>query len=88
MSARRYALLAALALFVMFVAANVTATTWFRSWRLDLTENQLYSISRGTQQTLNELSEPIELTLYFSPDAATPVPHKCLFGYVSPGTRG
>lgn len=74
MSARRYALLAALALFVMFIAANVTATSWFRSWRVDLTENQLYSISRGTQQTLNELSEPIELTLYFSPDAATPAP--------------
>lgn len=74
MSARRYAVLAALALFLMFIAANVTATTWFRSWRLDLTENQLYSISQGTQQTLNELSEPIELTLYFSPDSATVAP--------------
>jgi ABC-type uncharacterized transport system involved in gliding motility auxiliary subunit len=49
MTARRYALLAALALFIMFIAANVTGTTWFRSWRLDLTENQLYSISRGTR---------------------------------------
>ena len=74
MSARRYASLAALALFVMFVAANVTATTWFRSWRLDLTENQLYSISRGTQTTLDELSEPIELKLYFSRDAAAERP--------------
>jgi len=74
MSARRYALLAALALVIMFVAANVTATTWFRSWRLDLTESQLYSISSGTQATLDELSEPIELKLYFSRDAATPVP--------------
>jgi ABC-type uncharacterized transport system involved in gliding motility auxiliary subunit len=74
MSARRYALLAALALFVMFVAANVTATTWFRSWRLDLTENQLYSLSRGTQQTLDALSEPVELKLYYSRDAAAPSP--------------
>jgi ABC-2 type transport system permease protein len=74
MSARRYALFAALALFVMFVAANVTANSWFRSWRLDLTENQLYSLSRGTQQTLNQLSEPVELTLYYSRDAATSLP--------------
>lgn len=74
MTARRYALLAALALFVMFIAANVTGTTWFRSWRLDLTENQLYSISRGTQQTLDELTEPITLTLYFSRDAAAERP--------------
>jgi ABC-type uncharacterized transport system involved in gliding motility auxiliary subunit len=74
MSARRFALFAALALFVMFVAANVTANSWFRSWRLDLTENQLYSLSRGTRQTLNELSEPVELTLYYSRDAAATLP--------------
>lgn len=74
MSARRYALFAALALFIAFIAANVIANSWFRSWRLDLTENQLYSISRGTQQTLNELTEPVQLTLYYSRDAARPVP--------------
>lgn len=74
MSARRYAFLAALAMFVMFISANVIANSWFRSWRLDLTENQLYSLSRGTQQTLDDLSEPIELTLYYSRDAAAPLP--------------
>jgi len=70
MSARRFAFLAALALFVAFVSANVISNSWFRSWRLDLTESQLYSLSPGTQQTLDELSEPIELTLYYSRDAA------------------
>ncbi|MGE0530384.1 MAG: Gldg family protein [Hyphomonadaceae bacterium] len=74
MSARRYALFAALALFIAFIAANVIANSWFRSWRLDLTENQLYSISRGTQQTLDDLTEPVQLTLYYSRDAARPVP--------------
>lgn len=74
MSARRYALFAALALFIAFVASNVIANSWFRAWRLDLTENQLYSISQGTQQTLNELTEPVQLTLYYSRDAARPVP--------------
>lgn len=74
MSARRFALFAALALFIMFIAANVTANSWFRSWRLDLTENQLYSLSRGTQQTLDELSEPVELKLYYSRDSAAQWP--------------
>ena len=74
MSGRRYALFAALALFVMFVAGNVIANSWFRSWRLDLTESQLYSLSPGTQATLDELSEPVELTLFYSRDAATPLP--------------
>jgi len=80
MSARRYALLAALAIFIAFIAANVTASSWFRSWRLDLTENQLYSLSRGTQQTLDELSEPVELTLYYSRDAAAPLPQLTAYG--------
>lgn len=74
MSARRFALLAALAFFIMFVAANVVANSWLRSWRLDLTESQLYSLSEGTQTTLNELSEPVQLTLYYSSDAATALP--------------
>lgn len=74
MSARRYAILAAFALFVAFVAANVIANSWFRSWRIDLTENQLYSISPGTQRTLDELTEPVQLTLYYSRDAARPLP--------------
>jgi ABC-type uncharacterized transport system involved in gliding motility auxiliary subunit len=74
MSARRFALFAALALFVMFVAGNVIANSWFRSWRLDLTEDRLYSLSPGTQTTLDQLSEPIQLTLYYSRDAATPLP--------------
>ncbi len=74
MSARRYALFAALALFVAFVSANVIANSWFRSWRLDLTESRLYTLSRGTQQTLNDLTEPLQLTLYYSRDAAKAEP--------------
>ena len=74
MTARRYALLAALALFIAFIASNVIANSWFRSWRLDLTENHLYSISPGTQQTLNALTEPVQLTLYYSRDAAQTMP--------------
>ena len=71
MSGRRFALLAAFAFLVMFVAGNVLVNSWFRSWRLDLTENQLYSLSRGTQLTLDELSEPVELTFYYSRDVAS-----------------
>ncbi|HYD88452.1 MAG TPA: GldG family protein [Vitreimonas sp.] len=74
MSARRFALIAALALLVAFAAANVISNSWFRGWRIDLTESGLYTLSRGTQQTLNELSEPMELTLYYSRDAAREYP--------------
>lgn len=80
MSARRFALFAALALFVMFVASNVIANSWFKSWRLDLTENHLYSLSPGTQHTLDGLTEPVELTLYYSRDAASKVPQIQQYG--------
>ena len=74
MNGRRFALVAALALFVIFIASNLIANSWLRSWRLDLTENHLYSLSEGTKRTLDELSEPVELTLYYSRDAAAPLP--------------
>ncbi|MFT3726937.1 MAG: GldG family protein [Terricaulis sp.] len=74
MTGRRFAFIAALAFLVMFVGANVVAGVWFRGWRLDLTENRLYSISDGTQNTLDHLSEPVEFKFYYSRDAATRVP--------------
>lgn len=74
MGGRRFAQLAALALFIMFVAANLIANTWLRSWRLDLTESQLYSLSAGTKRTLDELTEPVELKFFFSRDAAAAFP--------------
>ncbi len=74
MNGRRFALFAAFAFLVMFVASNLIVNSWFRSWRLDLTESQLYSLSRGTQETLNDLTEPVELKLYYSRDAAAPLP--------------
>lgn len=80
MSGRRFALFAALALFVMFVSANLIANTWFRSWRLDLTEHQLYSLSEGTERTLDALNEPVELKFYFSRDAAAAYPFIQTYG--------
>ncbi len=74
MSARRFAFFAAVAFLLMFVAANVVGNSWFRSWRLDLTQNHLYSLSPGTQHTLDHLSDSVELKLYYSRDAAARAP--------------
>jgi ABC-type uncharacterized transport system involved in gliding motility auxiliary subunit len=49
--------------FVVFVSVN----QWlFKSWRLDLTENQIYSVSDGTKNIINGLQQPIKLKLFFS----------------------
>ncbi|GAM99569.1 gliding motility protein GldG [alpha proteobacterium U9-1i] len=80
MSGRRFALFAAAAFLVMFVATNLIANTWFRTWRLDLTQNQLYSLSEGTERTLDGLHEPVELRFYFSRDAASTFPAVQTYG--------
>ncbi|MDX2235802.1 MAG: GldG family protein [Hyphomonadaceae bacterium] len=80
MSARRYALVVFAALVVIFLASNVIVSSWFAGARLDLTENRLYSISKGTRDTLRELNEPITLTFYYSRDAAAPYPQVRTYG--------
>lgn len=80
MSARRYALIVFAALAVIFLASNVIVSSWFAGARLDLTENHLYSLSKGTRQTLRGLKEPITLTFYYSRDAAANIPQVRTYG--------
>jgi ABC-type uncharacterized transport system involved in gliding motility auxiliary subunit len=80
MTARRYALIVFAALALIFVASNVIVSSWFAGARLDLTENRLYSLSRGTKQTLRELTEPVTLTFYYSRDAAASYPQVRTYG--------
>jgi ABC-2 type transport system permease protein len=80
MSARRFALIVFAALAVIFLAGNIVVSNWFSSARLDLTENQIYSISKGTKRTLADLNEPITLTFFYSRDAAAGVPQVRTYG--------
>ena len=52
---------ALLALAVLFIGMAVLSTWLLRGWRLDLTENKLYTIAPGTQRTIAELKEPAHL---------------------------
>ena len=51
---------------VCFFAVNMTSAIWFSTARLDLTENGLYTVSKGTREILQQIPEPITLRLYFS----------------------
>ena len=44
------------------------------AWRLDLTEDGLYTLGDGTHELVSELSEPVTLTLYFSKSLAGELP--------------
>lgn len=55
---------------VLFVALVVLVGALLRGARLDLTSNQLYTLSDGTIAVIDKLEEPINLYFYFSDQAA------------------
>jgi len=59
-----------IALAVLFLAVVMLSNVSLRGVRLDLTQNKLYTLSKGTQQVLRDLKEPVNLYFYFSRDAA------------------
>jgi len=59
---------------VLLLAINLLSSVLFKSQRLDLTENQLYTLSPGTENIVSTLDEPITLRFYFSEKHFTGIP--------------
>lgn len=59
---------------ILLLAVNIFSNAVFKSARLDLTENELFTLSEGTRSILSELDEPITLRLYLSQRLATRLP--------------
>jgi ABC-type uncharacterized transport system involved in gliding motility auxiliary subunit len=59
---------------VLFVVLTMLTGTLFKGWRLDLTENELYTLSDGTVRIVRELEQPVRLRLYFSDSASEDLP--------------
>jgi ABC-type uncharacterized transport system involved in gliding motility auxiliary subunit len=55
---------------VVFFSLVFVNNQLFSSMRLDLTENQVYSLSEGSKQVLKEIDEPINLYFFFSDKAS------------------
>ncbi len=58
----------------LFVALTVLTGVLLRGVRLDLTENNLYTVSEGTRSILRGIDEPINLYFYFSDEASREIP--------------
>lgn len=50
------------------------------AWRLDLTEESLYSLSDGSQRIVESIEQPIEMELFFSEQAAENFPQLLDYG--------
>ncbi|HVS22734.1 MAG TPA: Gldg family protein [Gammaproteobacteria bacterium] len=53
-------------MFVALIVAVMASNVLLRGLRIDLTKNQLYTLSPGTRRVLEKIDEPINLYLFFS----------------------
>ncbi len=58
----------------LFVAIILLANLTLRGAQVDLTDGKLYTLSEGTKHIVSDLKEPVNLYLFFSESAATPIP--------------
>ncbi len=65
-----YSTLGLISIAVLLLAVIALSNTMLRGLRLDLTENQLYTLSDGTRSILQKIDEPINLYMFFSKAAA------------------
>ena len=61
-------------LLVAFIVAVIVSNQLFKGWKIDLTENRLYTLSEGTRRLLDGIDEPINLYFYFSDQATENIP--------------
>ena len=59
---------------ILLLAINIFSNAAFTSARMDLTENNLFTLSEGTRNILSNLDEPITVRLYLSQKLATRLP--------------
>ncbi len=71
---------ALLALALLFIGLTILFGSVLRGWRLDLTQNGLYTVAPGTERILKGLKEPINLYFFYSERAATSIPELKTYG--------
>lgn len=51
---------------VSFFSINIISNSELKNARIDLTEDQLFTITEGTKEVLSSIDEPIDVRLYYS----------------------
>jgi len=69
-----YSSSALIVLAILFVVLTMLSSIVFRGARIDLTENQLFTLSDGTINIVESLEEPVTLRLFFSDSASEDLP--------------
>jgi ABC-type uncharacterized transport system involved in gliding motility auxiliary subunit len=69
-----------LALALVFIGLTMLFNHALRGWRLDLTQNRLYTTAPGTDRILASIKEPINLYFFFSEKTAGQLPQLKTYG--------
>lgn len=59
---------------VLFIALSIVSSMLLKGVRIDLTENDLYTLNQGTLNILDDMDEQVNLYLYFSEDVSRELP--------------
>lgn len=59
---------------ILFIAFNIVVNGNFKSARVDLTEDNLYTLSDGSLNILSSMTEPVTLRFYYSEKVAQALP--------------
>lgn len=59
---------------VILLSVNLFSGITLKSWKADLTEDRLFTISDGTREVLSSIDEPITARLYFSRNLGESIP--------------
>ncbi|UTW55722.1 Gldg family protein [Kordiimonas sp. SCSIO 12610] len=65
---------------LLFLSLSVLSDRFLRGISFDLTEDNLYTLSSGTKETLKAIEEPVQVTFYFSRSLAAPYPSLLSYG--------
>jgi ABC-type uncharacterized transport system involved in gliding motility auxiliary subunit len=64
---------------IIFGCVNIISAHVFRSARIDLTQQNLYSLSQGTKQLLSEIQEPVRFRFFMSSGLTKEAPQLAAF---------
>lgn len=59
---------------ILFISFNIVVNGNFKSARVDLTEDNLYTLSEGSLNVLESMNEPVTLRFYYSEKVAQALP--------------
>jgi gliding motility-associatede transport system auxiliary component len=71
---------ALIALALLFIGLTILFANVLRGWRVDLTQNGLYTTAPGTVKILRELKEPINLYFFYSEKQVNNLPELKTYG--------